>query len=87
MITTVLAFTALTALLEALLIYGAVPAHWLERRWVRAALHVAAFGGNLLIHWGTVTGTMTAVAAALASFATLKTLRLANYWLASTRPA
>lgn len=36
-----------------------------------SAVHLAAIGVNLIVHFGTITGTMTAITAGLVSFATV----------------
>ena len=39
------------------------------------AMHIMFLVGNLTVHWGTVTGTMSAVVAFIASLLTVKLLR------------
>lgn len=69
MLSAVLVFAAITALFEAILLLKFCDLPLLHNKWFAAAVHFVAFGINLIVHWGTVTGTMTAVTAALVSFA------------------
>ncbi|MDR3159774.1 MAG: hypothetical protein LBU11_12405 [Zoogloeaceae bacterium] len=68
MLTAVLAFMALMAFFETILL-SMLPEGWLERKWLRNAIHVAVFALNLCVHWGTVTGTMAATGAFCVSVA------------------
>lgn len=78
MLEAVLVFAALTALFEYMVLYKMSPRtrlRWLGHPgWL--TLGMAAI--NLTIHWGTITGSMTAVTAALASHIALIPMRL--YW-------
>lgn len=94
MVTAVLLFAAITALFEAIMLLKWFNVDTLHKPWVAGLVHIAAFGINLLVHWGTLTGTMTAITAALVSFAVypaviwLKTFRteLKNEKLQRTSP-
>ena len=68
MLTAVFIFALVTALFEAVILAEFVSLRWMEKRWVKALVHTIAFGVNLAVHFGTITGTMTAVTAALVSF-------------------
>jgi hypothetical protein len=70
MLSTVIIFALVTAALEFILLMKWAPSWLLRKKWFAASIHVIAFGGNMLIHWGTIVGTMTAVVACLASFVT-----------------
>ena len=69
MLTAVLVFAAITALFEAIMLMKFFSLDTMQNKWVAGAVHITAFLVNLVVHWGTVTGTMTAVTAALVSFA------------------
>lgn len=75
MLEAVLIFGVLSALFEAIIIWKVCP------RWVLARasvlIHVFVIGANLFIHFGTVTGTMTAIVAGLASFMVVPFMRRA----------
>jgi hypothetical protein len=75
MISAVLCFAILTALFEGLLVYKFCPNKWLGTMKFAVFCHLVMFLVNLVVHWGTVTGTMTAVTAALVSFAVLPIVR------------
>jgi hypothetical protein len=72
MITTVLVFAAITALVEFILLYWR-SLDFLTWSWgplsTAGVVHTAAFAVNLIIHWGTIVGSMTAATALLVSFA------------------
>lgn len=82
MLETVLAFAAITAAFEAILLLRFSSERWLSKRWAKGVVHCTAIGVNLLIHWGTIVGTMTAVTAGLVSFATVPCVL---YWMALKR--
>lgn len=69
MVSAVLLFAAITAVFEGLLLYKYTSIKLMESKLFAATIHLLAFGINLVVHWGTMTGTMTAVCAALVSFA------------------
>ena len=69
MIAMVIFFAFVTALLEALMLYRFVPLDKLTSKWTPYAIHFGVFLINLVVHFGTIVGTMTAVTAALVSFA------------------
>lgn len=74
----VLIFALISALFEAVLILKLKPRTRLRvlgsSVWV-AVIHTVIILANLWIHFGTVTGSMTAVLAGLASFGTIPLLR------------
>lgn len=84
MIESVVVFGLLTAAVEFLLLYKFMPLRWLQRKPVQATLHFGVAALNLLIHWGTIVGTMTAITALFVSFATvplvIATLTFAHSW-------
>lgn len=67
MIEAVMTFALLTALLELALLYKLKPRTRLRVLSHPDAITCVAFIINLVVHWGTMTGSMTAVTAALAS--------------------
>lgn len=69
MLTIVLSFAAITALFEAFMLLKFVSLKKLMSPWMAAFVHIIVFGINIVVHWGTIVGTMTAVTAALVSFA------------------
>ena len=69
MVTAVLVFALLTAILEALLLYRFCSLKTLNSKSMPWIVHFIVVGINLAIHWGTIVGTMTAITAALVSFA------------------
>lgn len=69
MVSAVLLFAAITAVFEGILLYKYCGLNLLQSKWFAALIHLMAFGINLAVHYGTVTGTMTAICAALVSFA------------------
>lgn|SRR5574343_1638395 len=75
MIEAVLLFAALTALFEWLLLNKLQPRTRLRLLGRPGFLTCAAFFINLAIHYGTITGSMTAVVAALASMLVTSLLR------------
>lgn len=66
MLEAVLIFGALSALFEAIVLWKTCP-RWLILHGA-VFIHIVVIGVNLFIHYGTVTGTMTAIVAGLASF-------------------
>ncbi len=74
MIESVVVFGLLTAAVEFLLLYKFMPLRWLRKKPVQAALHFGVAALNLLIHWGTIVGTMTAITALFVSFITVPTV-------------
>lgn len=74
----VLIFALISALFEAVLLWKIKPRTRLRvlgsSMWV-AVIHTSIILANLWIHFGTVTGSMTAVTAGLASFATVPAMR------------
>ena len=69
MLSIVLSFAVITALFEALMLLKFVSLKKLMSPWMAAFVHIIVFGINITVHWGTIVGTMTAVTAALVSFA------------------
>lgn len=69
MIAIVLTFAVITALFEAFLLLKFVSLDRLMSPWSATAVHIGVFCINLAVHFGTIVGTMTAVTAALVSFA------------------
>lgn len=68
MVATVLIFALVTALFEAAILIEFVSLKLMRHRWLKFIVHLIVFGVNLWVHFGTITGTMTAVTAALVSF-------------------
>ena len=66
MLEIVLVFALLSAAFEAIVLYRVCP-RWLLLN-ASVFIHLFVIGANLFIHYGTVTGTMTAIVAGLASF-------------------
>lgn len=71
MLSTVIAFALITAIFEAVLLFKFTNAELLQKRWFRGFVHIFAITANLVVHWGTIVGTMTAITAGLVSFITL----------------
>lgn len=71
MVTAVLVFALLSALFEAILLLKLAPSSLLQKKWFQVTVHVVVIVANLAIHFGTITGTMTAITAGLVSFATV----------------
>ncbi len=81
MLVTVLIFAAITALFEAFLLLKFVSLSKLMSPWAAAAVHVGVFAVNIIVHWGTIVGTMTAITAALVSFAVYPSvIWLKTFW-------
>lgn len=78
MIEAVLLFALITATFEAVVLFK-LPLRWrlrlLGSGMMVGMLHVFVIAANLAVHWGTITGTMTAVTAGLTTFATVPTVR------------
>lgn len=68
MLSTVIAFAVITALFEALILLKFFKLSTLTKSWFPVFVHIVVAGLNLIVHWGTIVGTMTAVTAALVSF-------------------
>lgn len=71
MLQTVLIFAAVTAVFEFVALARFTPR---LRQWLLShdgVLHAFVIAANLMIHWGTITGSMTAVVAGLASYITV----------------
>lgn len=81
MLVTVLIFAAITALFEAFLLLKFVSLSKLMSPWAAAAVHIGVFAVNIIVHWGTIVGTMTAITAALVSFAVYPSvIWLKTFW-------
>lgn len=81
MLVTVLIFAAITALFEAFLLLKFVSLSKLMSPWAAAAVHIGVFAINIIVHWGTIVGTMTAITAALVSFAVYPSvIWLKTFW-------
>lgn len=81
MLAAALIFAAITAALEFILLVKWCPTWLLRKTWFAGTVHVLAFGANMLIHFGTIVGTMTAIIACLASFATFPVARwVKTFW-------
>ena len=81
MLVTVLIFAAITALFEAFLLLKFVSLSKLMSPWAAAAVHVGVFAINIIVHWGIIVGTMTAITAALVSFAVYPSvIWLKTFW-------
>lgn len=74
MIETVFVFAFVSALFELVVLMKIRPRTRLRilgsKRWV-LLIHAMTFLINIVVHYGTVTGSLTAITAALASFATI----------------
>lgn len=81
MLTTILVFILLLAMMEAAITW-AIPLSWLAKRWVQIAIHFGVFALNLAVHWGTVTGTMAATGAFCVSIVVIP----AVIWLKNNLP-
>lgn len=75
MIEAVFLFAVCSALFEAIVVWKMVPRWMLMSTAGGMLIHLIIIGGNMYIHFGTVTGTMTAIVAGLASFAVLPIMR------------
>jgi hypothetical protein len=73
MLEAVMIFGALSALFEAIVLWKTCP-RWLIKHGA-IVIHLFVIGVNLFIHYGTVTGTMTAIVAGLASFMVVPFMR------------
>lgn len=73
MLEAVLIFGVLSALFEAIVLWRVCPRWLLMHGGV--IIHLFVIGVNLFIHYGTVTGTMTAIVAGLASFGVVPLMR------------
>ena len=71
MITAVLTFAFLSALFEAILLLKLAPLSLLQKNWFQVTMHTLVIAANIAIHFGTITGMMTAITAGLVSFATV----------------
>lgn len=71
MIFIVVTFAVITAMLELVILLKFAPIPLLNKNWFKAAVHIGVALLNLIVHWGTIVGTMTAITAALVSFMTL----------------
>lgn len=81
MVSAVLTFAALSIIFELLMLLKFAPLKWLQNHWFIATVHIVVTGINLVIHFGTIVGTMTAITAALASFMTVPlALWLKTFW-------
>lgn len=74
----VLIFAAITALFETVILMKVKPRTRLRvlgnAKWV-ALIHAIVFFVNIAVHYGTLTGSMTAITAALSSFVTIPLVR------------
>lgn len=78
MLEAVFIFALVTATFEAVVLLKMPPKlrlRLLGNEFFVALLHFFIIASNLAIHWGTVTGTMTAVTAGLTTFATVPLVR------------
>lgn len=71
MLATVLVFALITSIFELVLLMKFMSRQTLSKRWVQYLCHAGAFTANIIVHWGTIVGTMTAITAGLVSFATV----------------
>lgn len=74
----VFVFAVITALFETVILMKIKPrtrVRILGSSFCVGMIHVAAFAVNLAVHYGTVTGSMTAITAALSSFVTVPLVR------------
>lgn len=78
MIEAVIVFAILTATFEWLILTKLTPRTRVRVLRFPGVITTVAFICNLIIHWGTITGSMTAVTAALASMAVTEAAR--KYW-------
>lgn len=86
MIEAVFTFALITMAFEFVVLMKLNPARRLRllgsARWV-TAIHVMVIGINLIIHFGTITGSMTAVTAGLSSFITIPLARWLSGYIAN----
>ena len=78
MLEAVLVFAAITMAFETVVLMKIKPrtrCYVLGSDWLVLLIHAIAFGANLAIHYGSVTGSMTAITAALTSFITVPLIR------------
>lgn len=78
MVEAVLTFAVLSAVFEGIVLLKAPRGvrDWILRsKFGTGVAHASIFAANLSIHWGTITGSMTAIVAALASFAVVPVVR------------
>lgn len=81
MLTTTLLFALVSALLEAVILLKWCPQELLKKVWFQNSVHVVVAVLNLVVHFGTIVGTMTAITSALVSFATVPmVLALKTWW-------
>ena len=71
MLTATLLFALLSATLELILLLKFAPQRLLLKTWFVNTVHLAVAVLNLVIHFGTLVGTMTAITATLVSFVTV----------------
>lgn len=83
MIEAVMLFAALTGVFEWVLLLKLKPRQRIRILRFPGLITAALFAANLIIHWGTMTGSMTAVTAALASFIVTSAAR--SYWGYATK--
>lgn len=76
MIEAVLTFGVISAVFELIVLLKLCSARVLNNKAFGIFVHITVFLINITVHYGTITGTMTAIVAALASFATLPIARL-----------
>lgn len=85
LIEAVLVFAAITAAFELVILMKLAPRTRCRvlgsRGWV-LFIHAVAFGLNLAVHYGTLTGSMTAITAALTSFVTVPFARWLSGYVA-----
>ena len=83
MIEAVILFAALTGIFEWVLLVKLKPRTRIRVLRFPGSITFTFFALNLIIHWGTMTGSMTAVTAALASFIVTACAR--SYWGYATK--
>lgn len=76
MLKIVLFFALITALFESALLLKFSSVRMLNKGWFVACIHTLVVALNLLVHWGTIVGTMTAITAGLVSFVTVPVVRV-----------
>lgn len=81
MVSMVITFALITAVFELLILLKFFSIPTMQKPWFPVVIHVVVAGANLIVHWGTIVGTMTAITAALVSFAVFPSaIWLKTFW-------
>lgn len=87
MVTAVIIFALLSALLEFIIVMKFMPLKVMNKPYAVGLVHLFVFAMNLSVHWGTLVGTMTAITAVLVSFGTMPTARMIKTYYTHWREA